>query len=98
MLGPKQRYFQTLKDKISSDQLRNLEVSKKSGTSFAHFPSPVETGPYVVFRGKKPGSLPKQDGAGQLLSKRRKRRAANRNPHLEDQPVIFEYLALPIVF
>ena len=49
---------------------------------------------YVVLRGK-PGSLPEQDSACQLLSKRRKRRAANRNPHLEDQPVILEYLALP---
>ena len=58
MLGPKRKYFQTGKDKNSSEQLRKLEKikpvghskapkKKKNRTDFAHFPRPGENYPYV---------------------------------------------------
>ena len=57
MLGPKRKYFQTLTDIISSEQLRKLEKIKPFGdskapkkkimTDFAHFSRPGEKDPYV---------------------------------------------------
>ena len=57
--GPKQKYFQTLTDIISSEQLRKLEkvkpfghskAPKKKVTDIAHFPRPGQIYPYVFYR------------------------------------------------
>merc|ERR1712112_334938 len=56
--GPKQKYFQTLTDKISSEQLTKLQKikpfghskapKKKKVTDIAHFPRPGQIYPYMV--------------------------------------------------
>ena len=59
MLGPKRKYFQTVTDIISSEQLRKLEKIKPFGhskapkkkkimTDFADFSRPGENYPYVL--------------------------------------------------
>ena len=61
LLGSKLKYFQTLRDIISSEQLSKLEKIKPFGHSkasiffkkmphFAHFPRPAETDPDVSER------------------------------------------------
>ena len=56
--GPKQKYFQTLTDKISSEQLTKLQkikpfghskAPKKKVTDIAHFPRPGQIYPYIRF-------------------------------------------------
>jgi len=57
--GPKQKYFQTLTDKISSEQLTKLQKIKPFGHSkapkkkekvpdIAHFPRPGQNYPYMI--------------------------------------------------
>merc|ERR1712018_661125 len=56
--GPKQKYFQTATDKISSEQLTKLQKikpfghskaqKKKKVTDIAHFPRPGQIYPYRV--------------------------------------------------
>merc|ERR1711944_71685 len=55
--GPKQKYFQTPTDKISSEQLTKLQkikpfghskAPKKKVTDIAHFPRPGQNYPYDV--------------------------------------------------
>ena len=59
LLGPKQKYFQTATDKISSEQLTKLQKIKPFGhskapkkkkfmTDIAHFPRPGQNYPYTV--------------------------------------------------
>ena len=58
LLGPEKKYFQTLRDIVSSEKLRILEKIKsfshrnalfffKKRPGFAHFPRPAETDPYM---------------------------------------------------